>query len=149
MMTTSRTFNLGLLLATMAALALGMGYPTAAMADQASSPDADKLAEAVEQLAPEQRLALVQSVTAVSPEARLAVRMVNRGYSIDEVQDRLALLTDCEIEKLAGDPEALEAGAGVGIVVFLLSLVLVAALVAWYFIVEDPGTPDPHQPPAG
>ncbi len=148
-MRTNHAFNLGLFLATMAALALGTGYPTAAMADQASSPDADKLAEAVEHLTPEQRLELVEKVTAVSPEARLSVRMINRGYTIDEVRTRLAHLTDSEIEKLAGEPEALEAGAGVGIVVFVLALALVAVLVAWYFMVEDPGTADPPPPPAG
>ncbi|MFW6158526.1 MAG: PA2779 family protein [Planctomycetota bacterium] len=147
-MTRKAFCNLGLFLATMAALALGLGHPQVTFAGETDALAPETLTETVERLSPEQRRALVDAAVVASPRARLAVKMANQGYTTDEIRDRLALLSEKEIETLAGEPEAMEAGGSVGTVVFVFSLALVAAIVAWYFMFQEPVEVEPPPPPA-
>ncbi len=116
-----RSYNVGLFFGVMAALALGFGMPQATVAAQAD------VETAVEQLTPEQQAALVEAAMEVSPHVRLAVEMANQGYEEAEILERLAMLTDEEVAKLADDPVAMEAGAVWGAI--LVTSLVVAVLV--------------------
>lgn len=152
---------LGLFLASAAACALAVGYPHTALAvtGQPGPSDVEKvldteagktaLAEAglsaerfktmLASLSPEQQAKLEQMVRDITPKARLAAGMRAAGYTDNEVRERLALLSDEEIAKLADSPDAVTAGTGVGTVVLIIIIVFVAVVVAWYFVaIEDP-----------
>ncbi|MFH1732312.1 MAG: PA2779 family protein [Planctomycetota bacterium] len=160
---------LGLFLASAAACALAIGYPHAALAvtGQPGLSDAEKMLDteagktalakaglSAEQfktmlasLSPEQHAKLEQMVRDITPGARLAAGMRAAGYTDSEVRERLALLSDEEIAKLADSPDAVAAGTSVTTVVLIILLVFVAIVVAWYFVaVEDPGAPPAAAP---
>ncbi len=124
-----KSFHLGLLLGCLAAFAIGLGYPHAVAADEPVA--------AAEQLTPQQQ-ALIEAAVAASPEVRLAVKLANRGYNADEIDERLSVLTDEEIASLAGEPEKMEAGA-FGCLVFIMSVALVAIITALIFVTYEPG----------
>lgn len=153
---------LGLFLASAAACALAVGYPHTALAvtGQPGGPsDVEKVLDteagktalanaglSAEQfktmlasLSPEQQAKLEQMVRDITPKARLAAGMRAAGYTDNEVRERLALLSDEEIAKLADSPDAVTAGTGVTTVVLIILLVFIAVVVAWYFVaIEDP-----------
>ncbi len=122
-----KSYHLGLLLGCLAAFAIGLGYPHAAAADDAAT--------AAEQLTPQQQ-ALIEAAIAASPEVRLAVKLANRGYTADEIDERLSVLTDEEIASLAGEPEMMEAGTGC--VLFVLAIAVVAVITALIFVSSGP-----------
>ena len=157
---------LGLFLASVAACALAAGYPHTALAatGQPGLADVEKMLDteagktalakaglSAEQfktmlasLSPEQQAKLEQMVRGITPRARLAAGMRAAGYTDNEVRERLALLSDEEIAKLADSPDAVTAGAGVTTVVLIILIVFVVIAVAWYFIaIEDPEGPGP------
>ena len=120
-------FSIGLFLGVMAALALGFGMPQAAAASQAN------VEAAVEQLTAEQQAALVEAAMETSPHVRLAVMMANQGYGEAEILERLAMLSDEEVAKLADEPVAMEAGAKLPIAATValigIGIIAVVALV--------------------
>lgn len=159
---------LGLFLASAAACALAIGYPHTALAvtGQSDLSDVEKVLDteagktalanaglSAEQfktmlasLSPEQQANLKQMVRDITPRARLAAGMRAAGYTDNEVRERLALLSDEEIAKLADSPDAVTAGTGVTTVVLIIIIVFVVITVAWYFVaIEDP---EGHGPPA-
>jgi len=166
-MTGKRISGLGLFLATVAAFALGAGLPAAyagsGTTDRSSVDKAVDSAEgkaalakagislarvkaALAKLTPEQKAELERTARRAAARATLRAKLVADGYTADEINERLALLADDEIARLAEDPAATEAGAGVGTVVFVLSLALIAVLVTVYFLTEEP--PPIDTPPA-
>ena len=166
-MTGKHVQRFGLFLATFAVLALALGQPQTALAGDVGASDIERLMSTEEgraaldsaglspdrfkamfaALSPRQQEALVNLARDAAPKARLRARLLAEGYTEAEVNDRLALLTDDEIARLAADPGATEAGSGVGTVLFVICLVLVAVLVAWYFVAAEP-VAEP-EPPAG
>jgi len=163
-MTGRKAYNLGLFLAAFAAFALGVGHPHIAQAAEEVGPAAfeslmntpegkaaltraglsdAKLKTMLAALSSEQQKALAEAAAGLLPRARLTAQLKAEGYNDTEIGDRLAVLTDQEIAELARDPEAMTSGTGVGTIVFLLALVLVAVLVAWYFVaIEEPEIDD-------
>ncbi len=164
--------GLGLFLATFAAFALAVGYPNSALAAAGETDlsqietligtEAGKIALAragvtaeqfktmLAKLTPEQRAKVEKMAGDATPKARLAAGMLAAGYTQKEIDERLALLTNDEMAKLADSPDAVTAGTGVGTAILIVLLVLVAVLTAWYFVaVEDPGVePEPEPAPA-
>lgn len=164
--------GLGLFLAMFAAFALAVGHPNTALAaagttapsriEKLIGTEAGKAALAragvtaeqfktmLAKLTPEQRANVEKIAADATPRARLAAGMLAAGYTQKEINERLALLTNDEMAKLADSPDALTAGAGVGTVILVVLLVFVAVLTAWYFVaVEDPeAAPEPAPAPA-
>jgi len=100
----------------------------------------DKARAMLSTLTPEQRERLNEMVKDITPKARLTAGMLAAGYTMDEAQARLAVLTDAEIAKLASDPEGMTSGGYVATVGVILIALLVFMLVSWYFVaIEDPG----------
>ena len=130
-----RSYNVGLFFGVMAALALGFGMPQATAAAQAD------VEMSVEQLTPEQQAALVEAAMEASPHVRLAVEMANQGYEEAEILERLAMLTDEEVAKLADEPVAMEAGAVHGAIV--LAIIVVAVLILVIAISDRPAGQGP------
>lgn len=167
--------RLGLFLMAFAAFSIALGHPHVVLAatDSVEPSGVEKvlgteqgratLAEAglsAEQaktmlaaLSPQQRSALDDMAESITCKAQLGARMMAAGYTKAEVDERLALLSEDEIARLAGDPEATTAGTGAGFVIAVLVVILVAVLVAWYFVaIEEPAIPyaepAPVPPPA-
>lgn len=164
--------GLGLFLATFAAFALAVGYPSSALAaagktdlsqiEKLVGTEAGKAALAragvtaeqfktmLAKLTPEQRAKVEKMAGDATPRARLAAGMLAAGYTQKEINERLALLTNDEMAKLADSPDAVTAGTGVGTVILVVLLVFVAVLTAWYFVaIEDPDVqPEPEPAPA-
>lgn len=162
--------GLGLFLTTFAAFALAVGHPnnalaTAGRADLAQietliGTEAGKAALAqagvtaeqfkamLAKLTPEQRAKVEKMAADAAPKARLAAGMLAAGYTQKEINERLALLTNDEVAKLADSPDAVTAGTGVGTAILVVLLVFVAVITAWYFVaIEDPESP-PEPVPA-
>ena len=171
MMATKNLRCLGLFLASFAAFALAVGYPNTARADEPASDSeqivrlfetaegqaalkqaglsAEQVATMLSALSPGQRAALEEMIRDITPRAILRARLLDAGYTDDEIQERLALLTEAEITEFAGSPDATTGGTGVGTVILVVLLVFVAVLVAWYFVaVENPETGDEPVEPA-
>ena len=163
--------GLGLFLATFAAFALAAGYPNTALAAAGKTDlsrvetlirtdsgkaaltkagvTAEQFNTMLGKLTPEQRGRIEKMAAAATPKARLAAGMLAAGYTQKEIDERLSLLRNDEMAKLADSPDAVTAGTGVGTVVLIVVIVLVIVLTAWYFVaVEDPTEPDPEPEPA-
>ena len=142
-----RLSSIGLFLAAVAAFALGIGHSNVALADATAKADGavSKAKAEFAKMTPEQQREFVAKLLRESPRARLAVQMAREGYTPAEVKERLALLTDDEVAKLAGDPEAMNAGAGVSTAIFILSVLVIGLLIVVYFAAVEP-VPEP--PPA-
>ena len=150
--------NVGLFLAMCAAFSLAFGYQHAAVAggnaslvEQTMSSEQGKaalekagvtpeqFATMYKSLTPEQKSQLESMVRDATPRAILSARMMEQGYTQAEAAQRLALLSNEEVARLAGNPDSTASGGAVEGLVFVLCLVLVAILVAWYFVaVESP-----------
>lgn len=153
----------GLFLASFAAFALGLGQPHAAAAGAVDLSRIENLMDTQEGraalaragvsaegftrmlagLSPEQRRTIAEMAGAASPEARLGARMTAEGYTQAEISERLALLSNDEIARLADDPEATSSGTGVSTVILVLCLALVVVLVGYYFMFFEPEPPPP------
>lgn len=156
----------GLFLAAVAAFALGFGAHHVARADNPS--DIDKMIETeagqaalqkaglsagqfkavLSKLTPAQRATIEEMARDLTPRARLTARMVAAGYTVDEARERIALLTDGEIAKLADDPNAVSSGSGVGAAIVIICLIFAVILVAAYFIVAEEPPPEEDEKPA-
>ena len=164
-MTGKRVQCLGLFLATFAAFLLALGQPGGVLGDTGKTDlsavekfmttkdgsealakagiSVEKLQAMLAELSPEQRASLEKTLASIGPKVRLGAKMEAAGYSKAEANERLALLSDAEIAKLAADPEGMTSG---GFIAVLAVLIMVAAI--WYFVViEDPGTPPPAPQP--
>lgn len=161
----------GLFLATFAAFALAVGHPHTALAAAGKTDlsrveklidteagetalaragvSADEFKTMLAKLTPEQRTKVETMARNASPRARLTAGMLAAGYTKEEINKRLDLLTNEEMAKLADSPDAVTAGTSVGTAVAVVLIVFIAVLVAWYFVaVEDPEAADPAPAPA-
>ncbi len=159
----------GLFLAAFAAFALAAGVPQIVLAapPQADLADVESLIETEEgkaaldkagvsaeefktmlsKLSPERRAEIENMVRDITPKARLTAEMKAAGYTQEEVDERLSVLSDDEIAKLSASPDATAGGTSVATVVLIALLVFMAVLVAWYFVaVEDPEGGGPAEP---
>lgn len=165
--------TVGLFLASMAAFSVGLGQPRTVFAADAET-DIARIQKFIEtregrtvlaragvspaqfklmlgKLTTEQRQSLWSALARITPEARLAARLVAAGYTKAEAEERIALLTQDEVARLADNPEATTGGGAVPSVVAALLVLLAALLVSWYFVaIEDPELerPSPKASPA-
>lgn len=160
-------YGLGLFLGSVAAFALGFGHPHVVQAapgprerssvEQVMATDAGKAAlaragvsearfrEMLSKLSPEQKQELEKLAAEQTPKVRLTARLLAAGYTAAEAKERIALLTDEEIARLAESPDA-TTGGGVVIAVLVAAVVLVAGLVFGWFKWFEP-SPTPSEPP--
>lgn len=153
-----RVSSLGLFLAVFAAFSLATGSHVFAageptVIEKAFATDAGKSAlekagvnqakfsEMVAKLTPEQRVKIEGMLKGVTPEARLASRMLATGYTEKEAAARIASLSSDEVAKLAVSDEATASAGEAGIWIAALVVVVVALLIFLYYMaIEDPGT---------
>ncbi|GEB79728.1 hypothetical protein DDE01_11430 [Desulfovibrio desulfuricans] len=78
----------------------------------------------------EQRTADVDTIQKALENKMVAERLQALGYSADEVNQRLAMLSDDEVHSVAKQIDALNPGGdGVGIVIAILVVVLLVVLI--------------------
>jgi len=166
----------GLFLATVAAFSLALGQPRvvlAATGDIAPSAveqladttagkaalrragvSAEKFKLMLATLAPGQRQKLEALAEKLTARARLSARMIAQGYTQAEADQRLALLTDAEIARLADDQDAMASGRGVWFIAALVGAVMALVVSLYFMALEEPlpeepePAPQPTPPPA-
>lgn len=172
-MTGKHLHTTGLFLASIAAFSIGLGQPRTVFAAGAE-PDLARIQKLVEtkegkavlaragvsaaqfklmlgKLSTEQRQTLESALARLTPEARLCARLIAAGYTKAEAEERIAILTQDELARLADNPEATTGGGAVAGAVAALLVFLAVLLVSWYFVaIEDPDVdrPSPRASPA-
>ena len=160
-----RVTSLGLFLAVFAAFALAAGSPAVAAGEttviektfasdagktalEKAGISAEQFSEMVGKLTSEQRAKVEGMLTGMTPEARLSTRLLAAGYTEVEVAARIATLSSDEVAKLAASDQATSSAGGVGTVIFIAALLIVALVIALYFMaLEEPYDETPRAMP--
>jgi len=156
---------LGLFLAALAAFSIALGQPHVALAANESdlsavdklikTPDGKaalarvglseaKFNELLGRLSPDQKKELASLIDKSTPKSRLTAKMIAAGYTAAEAKERLALLSDDEIAKLADDPDAMTAGTQA---IAVAIAIVITLLILWVYFATEPA-PEPAPSPA-
>ncbi len=107
----------------------------------------DDVQEMTRKLSPEQLRRLERLARDAHPKARLTAQMIASGYSLEEAKERISVLSDDEVTKLANDPAFMHPGSGTrGIAIVVILLLALLGLLWWWLSGDEEAEAAPAQP---